>query len=275
MNGYILISRSILNSEIWRKPPLYQKVWLYLLINAQFKPYKDLERGQLFTSIPEIQDACSYYVGYRKEVPTKDQIYKILDWLRTSHESNNESNNESDTNARMITTTKATHGMVVTICNFNVYQCSENYEGNNESNDERVAKATRKQQRKMSGITNINETDIRKENKENKEKNIIPYPLTEFCFGAELENQILIWLKYKTSEKKDSYKEIGFKALLIKIKQNSEKYGEQAIIDLINESISNNWKGIIWDKLLNEKEKEKPKSKLKMVEIPDEFKEVM
>jgi len=120
-----------------------------------------------------------------------------------------------------------------------------------------------------------NETDIRKENKENKEKNIIPYPLTEFCFGAELENQILIWLKYKTSEKKDSYKEIGFKALLIKIKQNSEKYGEQAIIDLINESISNNWKGIIWDKLLNEKEKEKPKSKLKMVEIPDEFKEVM
>ena len=236
MNGYILISRSILGSEIWKKPPLYQKVWLYLLINAQFKPYKDLERGQLFTSVPDIQDACSYYVGYRKEVPTKDQIYKILDWLRTSHESNNESNNESDTNARMITTTKATHGIVVTICNFNVYQCSENYEGNNESNDERVAKATRKQQRKMSGITNINETDIRKENKENKDKNKYR------DLPVELQKALNDFIEMRTKIKKP-ITESGVEKVLAKLEKLSNGNTETKI-KILDESVMSGWQGV-------------------------------
>ena len=71
MNGYILESRKILESEIWNKPPLYFKVWHYLLLNAQHGDYKGLKRGQLITSIPEIQEACSYNVGYRKVKPSK------------------------------------------------------------------------------------------------------------------------------------------------------------------------------------------------------------
>ena len=52
--GYILISRKLIESEIWDKPSLYAKVWLYLLSRAQHKPYKNMERGQLRTSIPEL-----------------------------------------------------------------------------------------------------------------------------------------------------------------------------------------------------------------------------
>jgi hypothetical protein len=81
----------------------------------------------------------------------------------------------------------------------------------------------------------------------NTSKNI-PYPLEEFNFSLELEEQILIWLKYKT-EKKDKYEPTGFKTLLGKIKKNAEQYGDQAVINLIDESMSSNWKGIVWDKL--------------------------
>lgn len=129
MSGYILESRKILDSEIWKKPPLYFKVWHYLLLKAQFKDSASLKRGQLIVSIPEIQEACSYYIGYRKVTPTKKEIYSVINWLRNPCEGETKGNNERG----MIVTTKVTHGMLVTICNFNVYQNPTSYEGNNET----------------------------------------------------------------------------------------------------------------------------------------------
>lgn len=155
--GYILLSKRIIESEIWKKPPLYTKVWIYLLCKAQYQNYKKLKKGQLRTSIPEIQENCSWYVGYRKMVPSKHQIYQIIDWLRKVHESNY----ESDTSETMITTTKATHGMLINIDNYCFYQNPKNYEGNNGGNDENGTKATRKQRQP---------DNINKEYKEVKKK---------------------------------------------------------------------------------------------------------
>lgn len=153
MTGYILLSRGVLNSDIWSKPPLYMKVWIYLLTNANYKDYGNLKRGQLFTSIPEIQRACSYKVGYRTVEPTKKEIWGILEFLRNPGEGNDEGN----TKEPMIETMKVTHGMVVTICKYNDYQNPRNYEGNSESNDEGTAKELR---RKRQG-NNINKQDKR------------------------------------------------------------------------------------------------------------------
>ncbi|MBE1554773.1 hypothetical protein [Sporosarcina limicola] len=130
--GYILLSRKLIESEIWDKPPIYMKVWMYLLMKAQYKPYKDLERGQLIVSIPEIIEACSYKVGYRTEKPTKSQIFNILEWLRNS----DEASNEGYAKETMIDTTKTTRGIVVNISNYNVYQDPKSYEQNDEWNDE-------------------------------------------------------------------------------------------------------------------------------------------
>jgi len=157
--GYILLSRKIIESQIWDKPPLYIKVWVYLLTCAQHKDYKGLKRGQLRTSIPEIQEACSWYIGFRKVVPTKDQIYQVLEWLRTGCAHNDESN----TKATMIATTKATQGIVITILNYGHYQDSKNYESNDEGNDEKAMKPTRKQR----APNNINKND--KNDKNDKE----------------------------------------------------------------------------------------------------------
>jgi hypothetical protein len=131
--------------------PLYIKVWIYLLAKAQHSGYKKLKRGQLYISIPEILEACSWRVGYRREKPTKDQIFQIISWLRKG----NEGAYEGETKATMITTTKATHGLLINIDNYDYYQASKNYESNKESNDEENAKATIEQRQP----NNINNND--------------------------------------------------------------------------------------------------------------------
>lgn len=142
MGGYILLSKDIENSDIWNKPPMYLKVWMYLLIHAQYSDYGNLKRGQLYTSIPEIQKACSYKVGYRTETPSRKEIWGILEWLRNPHEEDTKGTRRET----MIETMKVTHGLAVTICKYNTYQDFKYYEGNSEGNSEGIAKRTRKEQ---------------------------------------------------------------------------------------------------------------------------------
>ena len=44
MEGYIKLSRRLLSSDIWFKPPLYLKVWIYLLCQASHQDYGTLRR---------------------------------------------------------------------------------------------------------------------------------------------------------------------------------------------------------------------------------------
>lgn len=64
-------------------------------------------------------------------------------------------------------------------------------------------------------------------------------------FTNEEKSAIKDWLGYK-KEKRDGYKPIGIKVLITKL--STEKSNGCNIIQAINESISNNWKGIIFDK---------------------------
>ena len=155
-SGYIILSRSILESDIFRKGGLYLKVWVYLMCRAQHKDFKLLKRGQLFTSIPEIATATYSKVGARKETPTKDQIFNVLEYLRKP--------SDDLSKAPMITTTKATHGMLVTINNYATYQDPKLYE----SNDETPPKATRKQ--RQANNTNKNEKNL----KNDKNNTLLP-----------------------------------------------------------------------------------------------------
>lgn len=126
--GYILISRDLLEDEIWFKQPLVLKVWMYLLLRAQHTNYKGLKRGELWTSYNELREACTYYRGGRPERPSKKQIETALDFLRKPH--------EGTTKGPSIVTTKATRGMHVTICNYNLYQDPKTYEGHNGGHNE-------------------------------------------------------------------------------------------------------------------------------------------
>lgn len=71
-----------------------------------------------------------------------------------------------------------------------------------------------------------------------------------------LREKIGEWLEYKKQRKDKPYTEIGFKKLLKQIENNTNIYGEQAIVDLIDECMGNNYQGIIFDKLKKQSKKE-------------------
>lgn len=209
--GYILTSRKLLESEIWSMPPLYFKVWMYLLMRAQFKDYKNLKRGQVVVSIPEIIEACSWKVGYRTEKPTRAQIFNILEWLRRT----DEATDEDGTNETMIETTKTTRGLVVTISNYGLYQDPRNYEHNGEDNDEESTKTTMGQ--RQADTINKNDKNVKKEKNEKELKdNVADAP------GISSEELFEEWwnlygnkkgrakcvTKYKSLLKKNSHEKI-------------------------------------------------------------------
>lgn len=127
LGGYIIIARKLLDSDLMDMPPLYLKLWVWMLAQANWRDRDKLKRGQFVTSIAKMQEAMSHHVGYRKETPTRDSI-------RSAY--------EAFTKATMITTTKTTRGMIITILNYELYQNPKNYEAHSESHDESTAKPT-------------------------------------------------------------------------------------------------------------------------------------
>ncbi|MFL0266825.1 hypothetical protein [Candidatus Clostridium radicumherbarum] len=180
VGGYLLLARKIIESEIYKKPLLYLKVWIYLLQKAQHSSYKQLKRGQVRTSISEIMEACSWYVGYRKVTPTKDQIYQIIEWLRKPREGAAGEAMETT----MITTTRATQGMLINIDSYSFYQDPKNYESSSTSTAEAEAVATREQQ-DPNNINN-NEKNDKKKMKSTTEKNKFSKDSIEFILSMEL-----------------------------------------------------------------------------------------
>ena len=73
------------------------------------------------------------------------------------------------------------------------------------------------------------------------------------CIGAypiskELQETVESWLKYKT-ERRESYKEQGLRALIKKASQAEKEFGTAAVIDVIESSIANRYQGITWDRI--------------------------
>ena len=72
--------------------------------------------------------------------------------------------------------------------------------------------------------------------------------ISEQCFPPDLEAAVKDWVQYKI-EKRQGYKETGLRNLLSQIRRNADEHGERQVILLIRECMSNNWQGIIWDRL--------------------------
>lgn len=141
--GYIKLARQSMESDIWHKPPLYWKIWTYILMRAKHQDDETAKRGEFIARMAEFQEAGTYYVGFRKVTPTDRQIRRVLDYLSGKvYESPNGNTNgpaNGNTNGRMIVITKVKTGMLINVLNYAVYQGSEIYEGNNERSHERSA----------------------------------------------------------------------------------------------------------------------------------------
>lgn len=70
----------------------------------------------------------------------------------------------------------------------------------------------------------------------------------DYALGDEIREKMCEWCTYKI-ERKEGYKEQGMKSLLRQVEKKVAEFGEGRVCDLIEECMSNNWKGIIWDKM--------------------------
>ena len=72
--------------------------------------------------------------------------------------------------------------------------------------------------------------------------------IDESLLSTPLLSKIKDWVRYKQA-RNAPYKEMGFKSLRSQIHKYEMQDGVDAVIDVVDLSMSNDWKGIIWDKI--------------------------
>ena len=79
-------------------------------------------------------------------------------------------------------------------------------------------------------------------------------------FDEPVRSAVADWLNYKR-ERREAYKATGLKSLLTEIENRVKQHGGQAVAEVIRLSMSQGWKGIIWDRI-TETRPEKPKYRM-------------
>jgi hypothetical protein len=109
--------------------------------------------------------------------------------------------------------------------------------------------------KKTSEKTNQKQTKNKRKNKPNDVKkqanNISTFLFIISNFIKDrglLRGKIEDWMNYK-EERNEIYTQTGLKSLLTQIENNVNKYGEENVIELIDNCMASNYKGIVFDKL--------------------------
>lgn len=130
--GAIVVARQILDSEVFLKPDKWLKIWLFILLSANYKDVKKFRRGELFTTYKEI-------MSYTKA--TRSEVDHCIRWLKQ---------------ATQIKTWKATRGFYIKVLKYDVYQTLNTYKSDTRSDDDGDIKATGRRYRSDT-ISNIRE----------------------------------------------------------------------------------------------------------------------
>ncbi len=135
-NGYVLIARSLDESVIAHAAPCTRELFHLCIRRANFRDRqwggRVIRRGQWATSYRDIQEALHWTVGFRKITYSKAQIEASMKMLRRGS---------------MITTSKTTRGLLITVVNYDTYQRPDNYEGHTEDHGEDHNKTTHKEKK--------------------------------------------------------------------------------------------------------------------------------
>lgn len=120
---------------------------------------------------------------------------------------------------------------------------SVKYEKTCERNKENIKKRWDKKDTK-----NTSGKNGKKENTKNTDNEHDNDNDNVFFINKKLNSVFIDWLEYK-KQRKEKYTDIGLKKLITEINNKLTKHAEDEIINLINECMSSNYKGIIFDKL--------------------------
>ena len=72
--GYSMISRRLLDSDIYRKPPHYERVWVYLIVSS-------VKGVVCEVSINDILEGTHWLIGFRKCYYKDWQIKRVLEYM--------------------------------------------------------------------------------------------------------------------------------------------------------------------------------------------------
>jgi len=107
--GWIKLYRKEIDSAIWEKPPLYHRVWHWLLINADYKT------GEWKGTYNQIANGVRWTKNRQEIIPKKRQIRVIIEFL-----------NHVTSTSHTASHTTSHHELSLTIVNWDTYQRSEN-----------------------------------------------------------------------------------------------------------------------------------------------------
>ncbi len=125
--GYILLARKFLKTGLMEKPPLWSKLFIWMLLRANRQDgYKGLKTGEFYTTIREMREAMTHYIGYRKVTPSPKQIRVIYEGLSGGIAGGIAKGIEKTINVKPL---KGKAGLKITILNYTEYQNPKNYEG--------------------------------------------------------------------------------------------------------------------------------------------------
>ena len=221
--GYIRLHRTLTGWR-WYKDGNVLRLWLHLLLNANYAPsdFQDriIGRGEQVTSLKALSESTGLSI---------QEVRTALGKLKRTGE---------------ILVNSNRHFTIVSILNYDKFQ-SDSADKQQTVNTQ----STNKQQ-------TVNSQSTTSE-KEKKAKNTIPpcIPPTssaeEIPFSGALGDAVRDWLAYK-AERRESYKPTGLKSLFSQIERTVKVHGEDAVCDCIRLSMSNGWRGIIWDRIEKE-----------------------
>lgn len=101
------------------------------------------------------------------------------------------------------------------------------------------------------------ETKPRRNQTKAKPREMLDELLVGRAVGQKVREALVEWVDYKAKEKGQTYKELGLRALITQAVNYSATYGAEAVCRVIRESMANQYKGIVWDRL----EKKRPAAK--------------
>ena len=111
--GWVHLWRKLIRSEVWELGPRTIQIWIYLLLRARGAPGPVttdrgvvIERGQLITSCSQIAEATKFRSGRGFRKNSVDSIRRSLNRLEE---------------IRNIARKSAGAGMLITICNYDIY----------------------------------------------------------------------------------------------------------------------------------------------------------
>lgn len=185
-DGSFIVARKIFESDLWeRKPAEWVKIWLYILGHVHHTDYKELKRGQGYFNMRKLSRLGAF--GERITYPMIDHFLRYAK------------------DAGMLAKTKATHGTLITVCNYNLYQSLSNYKSETTSDAKSDKESEIKETQERNKSDNINKNDNNGKNEKTVTKNgfltKLPILTTDNSYINYLVDEILTVTKDAHSRK--------------------------------------------------------------------------